>query len=113
MDIRQLTAEMSVAGQIAPSDLAEVKSLGFNSVICNRPDGEAPDQPTYAEIEAAAQAAGLAITYIPIVPGLAGMAEVKAFRQAMDTNPGPVLAYCRSGARSTSMYEAARQLPAS
>ena len=54
MDIHTLTGELSVAPQIAAHDLKALHEAGFKSVICNRPDGEAADQPTFDEIERAA-----------------------------------------------------------
>ncbi|CAB3805730.1 hypothetical protein LMG28138_05716 [Pararobbsia alpina] len=66
MQLRKLTAEMSVSLQITASDLSAIQTAGFRSIICNRPDGEGSDLPTFSEIEAAdivivgAGAAGLA-----------------------------------------------------
>ena len=61
MDIRKINRGLSVSPQIAPADMAELKMAGFRSIICNRPDGEGNDQPTFSEIEAAARSAGLSI----------------------------------------------------
>lgn len=84
--------------------------MGFKSVICNRPDGEAADQPEYVDVEAAAKLAGIETSYIPIYPGMMGHEEITAFKAAMKDLPGPILAYCRSGARSTILFEAAQTL---
>ena len=59
MDIKKLTPALSVAGQIAAADLPEIAGAGFRSIICNRTDGEAADQPGFSEIERAARSAGL------------------------------------------------------
>ncbi|MGJ8584774.1 MAG: TIGR01244 family sulfur transferase [Marinosulfonomonas sp.] len=106
MDIRKVDDRVSVCGQITPDDIAEVAALGFKGVICNRPDGEEPGQPSYDEVAAAATAAGLDIRYIPIIHGQAGQAEVDAFAAAMTEMQTPVFAYCRSGARSGTFYNA-------
>jgi uncharacterized protein (TIGR01244 family) len=79
--------------------VAEAARLGFKTIINNRPDGEAPGQPTSAEVEAAAKAAGLNYLHIPVVGGPTP-AQIEAERQALAQTPGPVLAYCRSGTRS-------------
>ncbi|MFL5298424.1 MAG: TIGR01244 family sulfur transferase [Phenylobacterium sp.] len=98
-DFRRVTDDFATAPQISVADVAEAKAQGFTTIVNNRPDGEAPDQPTGAEIEAAARAAGLAYVHVP-VRGAPGPAEVEAVRQAVDAAPGPVLAFCRSGTRS-------------
>ena len=98
-DFRPVTPDFAVAPQIEPEDLAEAAARGFRLVINNRPDGEAPDQPPSAQMQAAAEAAGLAYRYIPVRGG-PGPAEVEAVLSALAEADGPVLAYCRSGTRS-------------
>jgi sulfide:quinone oxidoreductase len=110
MNIKTLTPEFAITGQVLPAQLSEVAKLGFKSIICNRPDGEEGGQPSFADMEAAAKAAGLDARYIPVIPGLAGMKEVQDMAKAMAELNGPILAFCRSGARSEAMYNAARQM---
>jgi uncharacterized protein (TIGR01244 family) len=98
-DFRRVTDELSVAPQISVADVAEAARQGFRTIINNRPDGEDPSQPASAEIEAAAEAAGLTYVHIP-VRGSPGPAEVEAVREVVDAAEGPVLAFCRSGTRS-------------
>ena len=106
MDIRNLDARLAVGPQITLSDLAALKAAGFRAVIDNRPDGEEPGQPDHDAVKAAAEAAGLAFRYIPVVHGAPLDTPVAAFARAMDELPGPVFAYCRSGARSTALWTA-------
>jgi uncharacterized protein (TIGR01244 family) len=98
-DIRTVTPDFAVAPQIALADMAEAKARGFVLVVNNRPDGEAPGQPTGAEMKAAAEAQGLGYAHIPVV-GRPGEAEIRAMAEALAAAKGPVLAFCRSGARS-------------
>jgi sulfide:quinone oxidoreductase len=56
---KPITPSLSVSEQVLPQDIAALATAGFKSVICNRPDGEGADQPSFSEIEAAATAAGL------------------------------------------------------
>ncbi len=107
MDITAYSADLSVCAQIDPSDVQDLKTRGYRAIICNRPDDEAPEQPSFAQIASAAQASGLEARYIPIIPGQMGPLEVSAFGEAMQALPKPVLAYCRSGARSTTLANAA------
>jgi len=98
-EFRHVTDGLSVAPQIELDDVARAAAAGFKLLINNRPDGEAPGQPTSAEMEAAAKAAGMDYLHIPVVGGPtpeAVHAEMAAIAQA----GGPVLAYCRSGTRS-------------
>jgi uncharacterized protein (TIGR01244 family) len=104
MELHTLSAELSVAPQILPEDLARIRAAGFQSVICNRPDGEAGDQPLFAEIEREAQALGLRTYYLPAVSGKVTDEQGQLFGQVMAELPKPVLAYCRTGMRSTTMW---------
>lgn len=105
---RKLDDSISVAGQIAPEDIAEAARQGFTLVINNRPDGEQPGQPTSAEMEAAAKAVGLGYVAIPITHAGFSEDQVTAMGGALAAAPGPVLAFCRSGTRSTFVWALAR-----
>jgi sulfide:quinone oxidoreductase len=113
MPIKPLTDTLSVSPQIAPGELAALAAQGFRSVINNRPDGEEPAQPGSDAMAQAAQAAGLAYRYIPVVPGQLQDEQVAAFADALATLPGPTLAFCRTGTRSATLWalQAARQQP--
>ncbi|WP_373356281.1 TIGR01244 family sulfur transferase [Pseudoroseicyclus sp. CXY001] len=104
MDFRTLTPALAVTGQVAPADMAAIRAAGFGAILCNRPDGEAPGQPSFAQLAAAAEAAGLAARHVPVTPGAVTRADVAAFSAALDELPGPVLAFCRSGARSEALF---------
>jgi uncharacterized protein (TIGR01244 family) len=96
---RTVTDRFSVSPQIGLADVAAAAAQGFTLIINNRPDGEAPDQPSSAQVEAASRAAGVDYLYAP-VRGRPGPAEVEAVRKATAGDSGRVLAYCRSGTRS-------------
>ena len=108
MDPRTLSPQFAVSPQITPQDIPALKAQGYRAIIANRPDGEGADQPTFAEIEAAAHAAGMQARYIPISGGVVGDDDVEAFRSALRAMPGPVLAYCRSGTRSATLWSLAQ-----
>lgn len=103
-DIKRVTPDFAVAGQIAPEDIAGIAAMGFKSLICNRPDREQSGQPEFQSVAEAAKAAGMEAVFIPFSPSAMSAADVEAFRAALDRLPGPVLAYCRSGARSLNVY---------
>ncbi len=106
--IRQLDDKTLVAGQLAPEDLPGLKDQGVTLVVNNRPDNEDDGQPLSADLEAAALAAGLEYRHIPIRYGM-GPSDVESMREAMHaTGEGKLLAFCRSGNRSTLAWAVAR-----
>lgn len=107
MDLKKISEALSVSEQIHPDDVATLARRGFGAIICNRPDGEAADQPTHEEIEQAAQKAGLAFLYLPVTPGIVTDDTAAAFKQALTELPGPVLGYCRTGTRTTTLWSLA------
>ncbi len=104
MDPKRISDGLSVTPQITVADIPAIKDQGFRAIICNRPDGEGADQPGFEEIERAARAAGLEARYLPVVSGMVEDADAKSFATALRELPGPVLAYCRSGTRSATLW---------
>ena len=105
--MQPLDATTCVAGQIQAADLPAIAATGVALIVNNRPDGEEPGQPSSAEIEAAARAAGLDYRHIPIAGGFNGD-DVLAMAEALDAAKGKVLAFCRVGTRSTFLWALAR-----
>jgi uncharacterized protein (TIGR01244 family) len=98
--IRQLDERTMVSGQIAPAEVAGLAEQGVTVLVNNRPDGEEPDQPLAADIEAAAAQAGIGYRFVPILRGI-GPADVEAMQEALgQAGGGKMLAFCRSGTRS-------------
>ncbi len=106
MPFKTLDANMLVSTQIQPDDVADAAACGVTMIVNNRPDGEAEDQPRSAEIEAAAHAAGIAYRHIPIT-GITAEA-VEAMDRALDETEGTMLAFCKSGTRSTFLWALAQ-----
>jgi uncharacterized protein (TIGR01244 family) len=104
LDVKRINDAISVSPQISPDDVPAIKAAGFVAIINNRPDGEAPDQPGSAQIEAAARAAGLAYYHIPLGRDGVSPDMVEQTRAALAASSGPVFAYCRSGTRSTTLW---------
>ena len=104
MELKRINDRISVSGQIQPEDVAALQAAGFTTIINNRPDGEAPDQPPGAAIEAAAKQAGLRYLAIPL--GREGVSPdmVERTKEAIASSEGPVFAFCRSGTRSTTLW---------
>jgi uncharacterized protein (TIGR01244 family) len=103
-DFRRLTENVFVSPQLALDDVAAAAATGVSMIVNNRPDGEEPAAPQGDDIAAAAAAAGL--NYIAIPIGHSGFSEpqVDALIAALEQAEGPILAYCRSGTRSTLLW---------
>ena len=99
MEIKKISPECAVSSQITTGDLADIKAAGFCGIVCNRPDGEAEDQPAFEEIRKAASALGIDTRYVPVREG-----DVATFSEAIEELPRPFLAYCRSGSRSATLW---------
>ena len=111
LPLRAIADQLSVAPQLMPDAMAELARLGFKSVINNRPDFEhGPDQPASAAVEAAAVAAGLQYRHLPVDGGWQSPEQIAEFARLLAELPTPVLAFCRSGARSTRLYQQAISL---
>ena len=106
MEIGRLSDQFAICGQVRPNDMAAIKRLGFQSLICARPDGETEDQPLFIEIDRFARAQGLTTLYIPVEPSGATEENHAAFANAMAELPLPVLCYCRSGQRAGKLWHA-------
>jgi uncharacterized protein (TIGR01244 family) len=102
--MKSLDSAVSVSGQLRPEDVA---SSGAAMIVNNRPDGEEPGQPLSADIEAAAAAAGIAYRHIPVSGGFS-LPQVTQMAEALGAAEGPVLAFCKSGTRSTFLWALAR-----
>jgi len=108
--VQQLSPDVCVAPQLDPAAMAWAARAGFKSVVNNRPDFEGgPDQPTSAAMQAAAEAAGLRYAHLPVSPSVHTPQDIARFAELLEELPKPVLAFCRSGARSTRLFNAAQQ----
>lgn len=104
MDIRPIDEHISVAPQINPDDIAELARLGFRTLVANRPDGEESGQPPMAAIEAAAREHGLKWVYLPVSSSNILDSDVDNFDEMIRKADTPVLAFCRTGTRSTVLW---------
>ena len=102
---RKLTDSIYASPQIGVGEVAEAKALGVVLIVNNRPEDESDDQTPGAAIAAAARAAGIEYVAIPVTHSGFSEPQVAAMREALDrAGDAPVLAYCRSGTRSTLLW---------
>lgn len=107
-NFRQLTDSVFASPQITTQDLAHAKELGVTLVVNNRPDGEDTSAPQSDEIESAARDAGMHYVAIPVSHAGFSLPQIDAMVEALRDADGKVLAYCRSGTRSTLLWAMAR-----
>jgi uncharacterized protein (TIGR01244 family) len=103
-DFRRLTENVLVSPQLAVEDVAAAATLGVGMIVNNRPDGEEPSAPQGDAIAEAAAVAGLGYVAIPITHAGFSAPQIDAMIAAMEQAEGPILAYCRSGTRSTLLW---------
>lgn len=100
-----LNDQYAVAAQIALDDLQAFKQAGFRTLLINRPDDELnSEQPSSTEMIKLAEELGLKAVYLPIISGGPTEAEVEEFSVVYENLEKPVIAYCRSGNRSATVY---------
>ncbi len=104
MEFRTLSSKFTVSPQISVEDVETIAAQGFRALICNRPDGEGADHPSFKEIAAAAKAAGIEARYVPVQSGMVKDQDVEAFGAALEDLQRPVFAYCRTGTRSATLW---------
>jgi sulfide:quinone oxidoreductase len=102
-NFKAVVPNFAVASQLEPEDFSRAKGAGYRSVICNRPDGETLGQLQASEAETACRALGLQFAFIPVAGGFA-LSDVEATAQALASLEAPILAYCRSGTRSITLW---------
>jgi len=105
MTFKQLAPDFSVSPQITEDDLHDAAVQGFRSIISNRPDGEEEGQVPASAIGVKAEALGMRFVHLPVVAGAITESDAAAMGAALARLPKPVLAFCRSGARSTKLWE--------
>lgn len=113
MDMRQITPDFFAAPQISPEDMSAIAAAGITRIVCNRPDVEVPPSHQAAAIEAAARSAGLEFAVQPLTHQTMTPDVIATNHALLSDAPGPVLAYCASGTRSTVAWAlaAAKDLP--
>jgi len=108
LEITQHNEEFSTVGQITPEEVSEIAALGYKSVIDNRPDMEGGhDQPLHVDIEKQVTSSGMQFAYLPVISGAITPEQVQQMADLIESMPKPILAFCRSGARSTNLYHLA------
>lgn len=104
MQLKQLNAEFLVSEQITAQDMTAIAAQGVKTIICNRPDGEGADQPNIIEIQQAAIQHGISVEYLPVTSGQVTDEQAKVFKTIYQNAEKPLLAFCRTGTRSITLW---------
>lgn len=104
MNTYKLSSDFSIAPQLTVVDVKQLAELGVRTLICNRPDGETPDQPTHVTIRQAAEAEGMTFHYLPTQASAIADETVDSFVEILKEAPRPVVAYCRTGTRAAMLW---------
>jgi sulfide:quinone oxidoreductase len=104
MNLKKISPHCLVAGQISVADISAIAASGIQTIICNRPDNEVAGQPAVSDIASAAEAQGMTFLNVPVSSKIITDADVEDFERACNDAAGPILAYCRTGMRSTILW---------
>ena len=108
MEIKTVSADFSVSGQLVSEDLTALRKAGIKTLICNRPDQEVAGQPSCADLTELARGQGIAMYYLPVVNDTINSNDVNTFTTIFNTAEKPVHAWCRSGLRSITLWSLAQ-----
>lgn len=101
---KKLNDNISVSVQLTPECIIKAKQLGFKSIICNRPDDEEENQPSFNELARTAKQQGIVIQHMPVASLDVAMGDIKTFTVHMENLPKPILAFCKTGTRAATLW---------
>lgn len=104
LQVRKITDRLFVATQLRSEDIAGLKAQGFQTIINNRPDDEIIGQPKSSDLAASAKQLGLSYFALPVDGGNISDTEIEAFDNIIETQNGPILAFCRTGTRCATLW---------
>ena len=107
MSPRSLTATVWTSPQLSPDVMPQLAEAGIGRIVSNRPDGEDAGQPSAAEMEAVARAAGMDFAWVP-VSGLPAPDQVAKVAELL-ADGTPTVMFCRSGMRSAAIWAMAER----
>lgn len=109
MDIKHLNESFFVSKQIKLTDLKQLAESGIKTVINNRPDGESQDQVCSDILAVQLQKLGLEYHFLPVSRGQISQKNFSKFGAIVKNETGPILAFCRTGTRSTLLWAKSKE----
>jgi sulfide:quinone oxidoreductase len=110
MNTLEIDEEYIVSSQIDTFNMNEIQEQGIKTIICNRPDNEVYNQPLFEDIQKEANKLGIDCFHLPVDGNSDPETIREEFKAIYDKCEKPILAYCRSGARSQSVWELSKNL---
>ena len=104
MKIQQLNEQVYIADQINISDMNNLRDLGIQSIINNRPDNEGNNQPLSAELSKNASSVNIDYYYLPVISGNYPESTIQEFTELLNTVKSPIVVFCRTGNRSIKLW---------
>ncbi len=104
--MKEVTKNYFVSSQIEVNDVELLKNKGFEIVVCNRPDGEEPDQPDFKSINEECSKLGIKFCNYPLSPGDLNLERVLETKEIIEEDK-KTLAYCRTGTRCITLWACA------
>jgi len=105
MRVLELAPEVYVSAQLFEHDIRLAAKQDVRSIMNNRPDGEALGQPLSADLARIAEELGMTYLHLPFDSRSITDQTIEDFAKARDELERPLLIFCRSGARSTQMWQ--------
>lgn len=105
---KTLNAQVSVAGQMTTDKFQQLIKDGFKSVIVNRPDQEQGNTVSVTQLRQIAEQSQVSVIYQPILSGKISQTDVTEFAKYYNELPKPILMVCRSGSRSSILFNQAK-----
>ncbi|ULJ61174.1 TIGR01244 family sulfur transferase [Wielerella bovis] len=105
MAIEKIADYLYISNQLDERFAKRAAQYGIQTVICNRPDDEEPNQPSFEQVKTWLNAVGIEnVVYMPVVMDGIDDAALREFQETVAKSPAPILAYCRTGTRSAMMW---------
>lgn len=109
MKLQEIDQGVFVCGQLTVDFVDELAQQGFKTIVCNRPDGEEPDQPSFAVIEQRARKHNIKVFFIPVTPLNIEKQNIDDMHMVLANCDYPLVAYCKTGGRATALYQLAKE----
>ncbi|AMW79847.1 hypothetical protein AMD27_13700 [Acinetobacter sp. TGL-Y2] len=105
---KTLNTNVSVSGEMTTEKFKQLMKQGFKSVIVNRPDQEQGNLTTASELRSLAEKSQISLIYQPVISGQIRSSDVEEFAKYYNSLPKPILLVCKSGSRSTVLFNHAK-----
>ncbi len=109
MNIIKLNDQVSVSDQISVNDVSELKDLGIELLVCNRPDSEDEGQTPFLDIENEAHKRGIETQLLAFTSYQIECRDRDGLIDILSKSKRTHL-YCRSGARSKRLWRMANKI---